>query len=159
MNTEQQTEICCPPMEPSQWDEKEFRWDDKIFLFTKVSCLMYMPLNFGAKMRKLVPKIEAAGVEMPDGMVLSEQTSAWKMNLYICVNKAVPGIKNVTITGNFISKVYEGPYKNVGKWCKKFDSWVKHKGHTLKKSYIWYTYCPKCAKKYGKNYMVFIAEI
>jgi hypothetical protein len=24
---------------------------------------------------------------------------------------------------------------------------------------MWYTTCPKCAKKYGKNYVVILAEI
>jgi len=24
---------------------------------------------------------------------------------------------------------------------------------------MWYTTCPKCAKKYGKNYVVIIAEV
>jgi hypothetical protein len=25
--------------------------------------------------------------------------------------------------------------------------------------YMWYTTCPKCAKKYGKNYVTIIAQI
>jgi hypothetical protein len=28
----------------------------------------------------------------------------------------------------------------------------------LKKWYMWYTTCPKCAKKYGKNYVAILAE-
>ena len=27
------------------------------------------------------------------------------------------------------------------------------------KGYMWYTTCPKCAKKYGKNYVVILSEV
>ena len=27
------------------------------------------------------------------------------------------------------------------------------------KMYMWYTTCPGCAKKYGKNYVVIISEV
>jgi len=33
------------------------------------------------------------------------------------------------------------------------------KGKRLRKMYLYYTTCPKCAKKYGKNYIVILAEI
>jgi len=28
----------------------------------------------------------------------------------------------------------------------------------IEKMYMWYTTCPECAKKYGKNYIVKIAK-
>jgi hypothetical protein len=36
---------------------------------------------------------------------------------------------------------------------------MNEKSYKIKKWYMWYTTCPKCAKKYGKNYVVVIAEI
>ncbi len=36
---------------------------------------------------------------------------------------------------------------------------VQSKNKKLKKFYFYYTTCPKCAKKYGKNYVVLLAEI
>lgn len=159
METEIKTDICCPAIDPAHWEGQEQNWIDKVFVQTKVFCLMYMPVNFGGKMRKIMPVVDKAGVEVPDGMVLSVQTSPWNMELYIAVDKAVPGLKHTTLTGKFISKVYEGPYKNVGKWYKEFPEWVKEQGHEAGKIYVWYAYCPGCAKKFGKNYMVFFAEI
>jgi len=35
---------------------------------------------------------------------------------------------------------------------------VKSKDLTINKWYMWYTTCPKCAKKWGKNYVVLIAR-
>jgi hypothetical protein len=37
--------------------------------------------------------------------------------------------------------------------------YVKSRGREVKKLYFYYTTCPKCAKKYGKNYVVLLAEV
>jgi len=42
---------------------------------------------------------------------------------------------------------------------KDFKVSAKAKGITLKKTYMCYTTCPKCAKKYVKNYVVVIGQI
>jgi effector-binding domain-containing protein len=150
---------CCPKFDPDKWEEKEFEWEEKKFVKDKVFTIFYMPMNFGKVITKLMKKINSAGAECPEWMSLSDHTSKWNMDLYIAVDKEVPGTKNVTISGKFISKVYEGPYKNTGKWCKDFSKYAKEKGLDIKKEYMWYTTCPKCAKKYGKNYVVIIGEI
>jgi len=81
------------------------------------------------------------------------------MDLYLAVDKDVPGAENVVLSGKFLSKVYEGPFKNTGQWCKDFEAYAKGKGVAVKKMYMWYTTCPKCEKKYGKNYVAIISEI
>jgi hypothetical protein len=81
------------------------------------------------------------------------------MDLYLAVDKEIEGANNVTLSGRFFSKVYEGNFKETGKWCEDFKSLTKNKGYAIKKWYMWYTTCPKCAQKYGKNYVVIIAQI
>jgi hypothetical protein len=81
------------------------------------------------------------------------------MDIYLGVNKEILGADNVTLSGKFLSKVYEGDFKDTGTWCKDFEKFVKSKGHKIKKWYMWYTTCPKCAKKYGKNYTVIIGQV
>jgi hypothetical protein len=83
----------------------------------------------------------------------------WNMDLYLAVDREIPGAENVTLTGKFLSKVYEGAFKDTGKWCKDFADFAKNKGKEIKKTYMWYTTCPKCAKKYGKNYVVMVGEV
>jgi len=63
------------------------------------------------------------------------------------------------MTGKFYSKVYEGPFKDTGKWLKEFEQILDAKGFKGAKVYTWYTTCPKCAKKYGKNYVVLVAKV
>ena len=36
---------------------------------------------------------------------------------------------------------------------------VKARGKSLQKLYFFYTTCPKCAKKHGKNYVVLLAQV
>ena len=104
----------------------------------------------------MITKAEAV---MPDYIGLSDHTSPWNMDIYVAVDREIPGAENVTLSGKYYSRVYEGPFRDTGKWCKDFDSVAKSKGLAVKKMYLWYTTCPKCAKKYGKNYVVVIAEV
>jgi len=42
---------------------------------------------------------------------------------------------------------------------KEMQDFVKSRGKELKKVYFFYTTCPRCAKFYGKNYTVILAEV
>jgi hypothetical protein len=150
---------CCPPFDPSQWDDKTFNWDNKKFIKDKVCTFLYMPLNFGSAMKRLDKKVTDAEAKMPDWLCLCDHTSKWNMDVYLAVDKDIPVAENATLTGKYFSKVYEGSYSNTGKWCKDYETVAKSKGYSINKMYMWYTTCPKCAKKYGKNYTVIISKI
>ena len=151
--------ICCPKFDPAPWDEKVLEWKDKKFIKDKVFTLFYIPIGFGKVMQRIDEKVRKAGAQMPSNLCLSDHTSSWNMDVYAAVDKEVPDAENVTLSGKFLSKVYEGPFGDTGKWCKDFAEYAKAKGFKIKKWYMSYTTCPACAKKYGKNYVVIIAEI
>lgn len=151
--------ICCPKFDPAPWDEKKFEWRDKVFVKGSVFTIFYMPMNFGGVMVKMDKKIREAGADWSEGICLSDHTSSWNMDLYISVDKRVTTMENKIMNGNFFSKVYEGPYKDVDKWCKDFEQVLAKNDLKSAKTYTWYTTCPKCAKKYGKNYVVMIAQL
>ena len=155
----QEPSICCPPFDPAPWQDKLFTWENKKFIRDKVFTLFYMPMNFGKVMKRLDSTIRKAEATVPDNLGLSDHTSRWNMDIYIAVDKEIPGAENTSITGKFFSKVYEGPYQDTGKWMKDFDAVIKTNGLISKKVYMWYTTCPKCAKKYGKNYVVILAHV
>ena len=152
-------EICCPKFEPTPWDGKILQWEDKKFIKDKVFTVFYMPMNFAGVMKKVDGKIRKEGGIIADSLCLSDHTSKWNMDVYVAVDKEIPGMENITISGKFFSKVYEGPYKDTGKWCKDFEALVQSKNLSIKKWYMWYTTCPQCAKFYGKNYVVIVARI
>ena len=150
---------CCPKFDPKPWDNKEFEWKNKRFVKGNVFTLFYIPMNFGSVIKKLMKKIDSVGAKCSDWMSLSNHTSKWNMDLYLAVDKEVPGTENVTLNGKFISKVYEGSYKETKDWCNDFEEYTKSKKLNIKKQYMWYTTCPKCVKKYGKNYVVIVGEV
>lgn len=152
-------EICCPKFDPTPWDGKTFEWVNKKFIKDKVFTLFYIPVTFGSVMIRSVKKIEEAGAKMLEGMALSEHTSKWNMDLYLAVDKEISGAENITLSGKYISKVYEGNFKDTGKWTQDFETYTQNKQLVARKTYVWYTACPKCAKKYGKNYVVIIARV
>lgn len=152
-------ETCCPEFDPIPWDDQTFEWKNKRFIRDKVFTLFYMPMNFGNVMKRLDEKLTKAGATMSDYLCLSAHISSWNMDLYLAVDKEIAGAENTTLSGNFYSKVYEGPFRDTAKWCKDYDNVAKIKGYTINKCYLWYTTCPKCAKKYGKNYVVIIGKM
>jgi len=160
MKTQSEEEtICCPRFDPAPWDEKTVNWQNRKFIKDRVITLFYMPVNFGRVMKRFSKNLATSGAVMPDSLCLSDQTSKWNMDLYLAVDKEIPGVENVTISGNFYCKVYEGPFRETGKWCSDFENLLKSKGFKYGKRYMWYTTCPKCAKKYGKNYVVMFAKL
>ena len=151
---------CCPRFDPAPWDEKEFTWQDKQFIKDRVFCLFHIPIGFGRTVVRCMEKIDTADAYPPAPPVfLSDHTSPWNMDLYIEVGKAVPGAQNVKLSGTFLSKVFEGHYKETGNWCRQTQQWVKGKGREIKKMFTYYTTCPKCAQHYGKNYVVILAQV
>lgn len=150
---------CCPKFNPTPWDDKIFSWNEKKFIKGNVFTLFYMPINFGSAITGLIKKIGDAGAKMQDWLCLSDHTSSFNMDIYLAVDKEIPNANNTTISGKFYSKVYEGSFGDTGTWCKDFEGLAKSKGIKLGKMYMWYTTCPKCAKKWGKNYVVIISQI
>ncbi len=158
MSTDQNIE-CCPPFDPEPWDGKEITWHSKKFLQDRVRSFCHIPLNFGGVMKRNVAKIEAAGAKPQNMMVLSDENSLWGADVYIEVEKEVPDAAMAILSGTFLSQVFEGPYSRTKSWLKTMEKTVSDKGLVIKKLYFYYTTCPKCAKKYGKNYVVLLAEI
>ncbi|HJZ41815.1 MAG TPA: hydrolase [Bacteroidales bacterium] len=149
---------CCPEFNPALWDDKTREWENKKFIKDHVFTLFYMPVNFGKVMKRLDEKVRKAGATIPDWLCLSDHTSRWNMDLYMAVDREISGAENTALSGKFYSKVYEGPFRDTGKWCSDFEGIVKSKGLGIKKWFMWYTTCPKCAKKYGKNYVAILSQ-
>jgi len=161
MNNIQKEIECCPKFDPTPWDGKIFEWSNKRFIKDKVFSIFYMPVNIDQVMSRMQKKVEAAGADLSvtDFMCLSDHISMWNIDEYLAVEKEVPGAENIQISGKFISKVYEGDFKDTEKWMNDFNAYTGAKSFKVSKVYMWYTTCPKCAKKYGKNYVVILGEV
>lgn len=110
-------------------------------------------------MTRSVDRIEAAG-GTPEAMtMLTDENSLWGADVYLEVTKDVPGANMAGISGRFLCKLFEGSYGNLRKWIEEMKAFVQSKGKSPQKLYCYYTTCPKCAKKYGKNYVVILAQV
>lgn len=150
---------CCEPFNPEPWDDKEITWSNKIFVKDHVTSFLHIPLNMGNKIVKNLSLIEKAEAKAPHQLMLTDEKSLWGSDIYIDVAKDVPGAQMATLSGTFLTKVFEGPYQNAGQWAVEMTKYVEGKNKKLKKLYFSYTTCPKCAKAYGKNYVVLFAQI
>jgi len=156
---EQSETGCCPRFNPQPWNEKEITFQDKLFIKDHVRSFLHIPLNFGKVMVKNMERIQKADALAPEPLLLSDESSLWGADIYIAVSKDVPGAEMTRISGTFLTKVFEGPYKDAGKWAQQMKDYVKSKAKEIKKMYFFYTTCPKCAEFYGKNYTVILAQI
>ncbi|VVC03343.1 Uncharacterised protein [Candidatus Bilamarchaeum dharawalense] len=149
---------CCNRFDPKPWDEKEFKWKNKLFVKDHVTSLFHIPLNFGQVVVKNMEKIKAADA-LGDQLMLSDENSMFGSDVYIAVSKEVSNAKMEKISGTFMSKVFQGPYQNMGNWIKEMENYVKTKNRKIEKMYFFYTMCPSCAKAYGQNYTVIITKV
>lgn len=151
---------CCPRFNPEGWDEQELHFKDKLFLKATTRSIFHILLNMGSVYPATFKAIESfRAQDMEQFIVLSNDPSAWRSEHFFSVTKEVPGQKMARMTGNFLTRVFEGPYKNAPMWEKEMETLAKSKGKRALKTYFFYTTCPKCARYYGKNYMVAVSEI
>jgi hypothetical protein len=150
---------CCEPFNPEPWQDNEILWKDKIFVKDHITSFLHIPLNMGKRIIKNMELIEKVNAEAPQQLMLTDEKSLWGADIYIDVSRDVPGAQMTALSGTFLTKVFEGPYQNVGTWAQEMTEYVENKGRKLKKLYFSYTTCPRCAKAYGKNYVVLFAQI
>jgi hypothetical protein len=156
---EQSETGCCPRFNPEPWDKKEISWQDRLFLKDRVRSFLHIPLNFGKVMVKNLEKIKESDALAPEPLMLSDENSLWGADIYIAVTREVPQAHMERVSGTLLARVFEGPYKNAGKWANEMKAYVEAKGKEISKLYFFYTTCPRCARFYGKNYTVLLAQI
>ena len=154
-----ETRPCCPEAYPETWHEKEINWQEKLFVKGRVRSFLHIPLNFGSVLKKNVRLIESAGAMPEEMLVLSDENSLWGADVYIAVTKDVPHAQMARLSGTFLTRVFEGPYKRIPAWIEEMKRYVTSKNREMKHLYLLYKTCPKCAKKYGKNYVVLLAQV
>ena len=150
---------CCPRFHPEPWDERELHFEDKLFVRATTVSLFHIPLNMGSMFTRTHQAIGKAHAEPAGFLVLSRDLSAWRAEHLFAVAAEVPGAEMVSLSGDYFTKVFEGPYRDAPKWCAAMSGHVAAKGKTPGNLYFFYTTCPRCAKHYGKNYVVGVAAV
>ncbi|MFN5996282.1 MAG: hydrolase [Paracoccaceae bacterium] len=151
---------CCPRFNPEGWDGAELHFRDKPFLRAETLSALHIPLNMGKVFTRVQRHIDDAAATDPDQvLVLSRDLSAFKGEHLFAVTKDVPEEEMTRLSGNYVTKVYEGPYSKAKDWSEELKALGASRGNADGKVWFFYTTCPKCAKAYGKNYVVGLAEV
>lgn len=151
---------CCAKFSPDGWDGQELHLDNMRFVRATTRSLLYVPLNMGDVFTRVLANIDKAGALDPDHvLVLSRDLSPLHGEHLFAVTKDVPGEEMVTLSGTFLTRVFEGPYREARHWHSEMLALAAKRGATGKPVWFFYTTCPKCAKAYGQNYVVGLAEI
>ena len=150
---------CCARLDADRWDEREFEWSDKPFLRDHIRSLFHIPLNFGSVISRDHAAIEDAAAYPEHPLWLTDEVSPWGSDVYVAVDRDVPGANIERLSGTFLSKVFQGPYRHVGKWTRAMESYVAERGRNVEKLLYYYATCPKCAKHFGANQVVLFAKV
>lgn len=151
---------CCPRFKPEGWDEQALHFENKPFVRAETRSIFHIPINMKAVFARTFEAIEKAGaVDAEQFIVLSNDLSPWKSEHLFSVTSEVPGVDMVELSGEFLTRVFEGPYRKAPVWYRDMEEFVRGQGKGLKRIYFFYTTCPKCAKFYGKNYVVGVAQL
>ena len=54
---------CCPPFDPSTWDEREVVWRNHPFVKQHIHSLFHVPLDMARKVTRASEQIAAAGAQ------------------------------------------------------------------------------------------------
>lgn len=150
---------CCAPLDAARWNERRVTWQDKPFLRDRIRAFLHVPLNFGAVMQRDHAAIETAGAYPEEPIWLTDEVSPWGSDIYVAVDREVPGARTERLSGTFLTKIFEGPYRDVRKWMSAMEEYVHGQGEEIEKIYFFYATCPKCARRLGKNQVVLFAKL
>lgn len=159
--TEVNTTGCCPVPDVGAWDRTVVHFADKPFIRRYSRSLFYVPVTLSSALAAAHREAEAAGATMPptQAMILSRDISPFRAEQLYAVTHPVPGSDNVTLDGDFASRVFDGPYRDAGRWNAAIRDYATSSGRTPAEVYFFYTTCPRCAKAYGHNYVVALARL
>lgn len=150
---------CCARLDPALWDGRRLEWKDKPFLRDHIRAFLHIPLNFGSVISRDHAAIEAAEAYAQEPICLSEEVSLWGSDVFVAIDRDVPNATIEKISGTFLTRIFQGPYRMVGKWAVEMEEYVRAQGHTLRRTLFYYATCPTCAKHYGANQVVIFAQI
>ncbi len=151
---------CCPKFNPEGWDGRELHFDNKRFVRATTWAFLHIPLNMGSVFKRVLGNMEAAGATDDDNtLVLSRDLSPWRTEHLFAVTKPVMGEGMTFLSGDFVTRVFEGPYRKVKGWHLDMEELVRARGGEPGAVYFFFTTCPKCAKVYGENHVVGVAQI
>lgn len=152
---------CCPKLNINLWENKTHIWKNKLFLKGEIKQIFHIPINLNKVINEMFSKIKTNNIapSNKDFLMLFYDPSPWKSEVYMTITKKIKTEAITTLSGTFVSKVFEGKYNDIPKWIAQMNKHFASKEIKVIKYYFHWAYCPKCAKKHQHNYCVAFAQI
>lgn len=151
---------CCPRFHPEDWKDVKLRFRDKRFVRAETRSVVHVPLNMGSVFTRVGGRMEAAGAYDPaDYITLSHDLSPWKAEHLFAAAKDVPEEGMIRVSGDYLTRVFEGPFSQMGTWAKTMETAAEAEGKAGAEVWFYYPTCPKCSRAYGKTYVVGLAKV
>lgn len=150
---------CCPKFNPDGWDSRNLHFHNKPFMRATTTSRNHVPLDMDDVFERVQRRMVAAEAYDTDNcIVLSRDLSASQSEHLFAISKPVPEEEAIALSGDFITKVFEGPYESAKDWHTEMEELVRARGSEPTDIYFFYTTCPKCAQSYGHNYIIGVAR-
>jgi hypothetical protein len=150
---------CCARFNPEGWDGAQLHFEARPFVRATTRSLAHIPLDMGRVFTRVLGHIAAAGAQDPHQvLVLSRELSAFRAEHLFAVTKPVEAEEMTTLSGDFTTRLFEGPYAQVRNWHRMLEEDALANGTPAKAIWFYYTTCPACAKAYGRNPVVGVTQ-
>jgi hypothetical protein len=141
---------CCPRFDPAGWDGVELHFRDKRFIRAETRSAMHLPLNMSKVFGRVHAHIEAAGGYDPDNtIVLSRDLSPWKAEHLFATEGDVPDEDATTLSGDFVTKVFDGPYNEAKSWYGEMETWYAPRARNRRGSISTTRPAPDAPRRWG----------
>lgn len=151
---------CCARFNPAGWEGERLHFDAKPFVRAHTRSIAHFPVNMGTVFGRVQDHVSAADAEDKSQMfVMSRDLSAFSGEHLFAVTGPVPGEEMTTLSGDFLTRCFEGPYGQVRTWYGEMQTAAREAGHDPGEVWFFYTTCPKCARAYGQNPVVGVVEL
>ena len=151
---------CCPRFDPTGWDGQQLHLKDRRFLRATTRSIAHIPVDMGQVFGRVLGRMRETGAYDPHQfLVLSRSLSAFQDEHLFAVSRDVPGEEMVTLSGDFLTRAFDGPYREARHWADEMKALAKAHGRRPAAVWFFYTTCPKCAKAYGHNPVVGLVEL
>lgn len=150
---------CCAPFDLAPWDRKVITWKNRLFLHDHVISAFHIPINFGQTVVRDMHAIQRNGALPKHPIMLSDENSLWGADVYLEVTRPIPEARIVRLAGTYLTLAREGSFRNIRSWLYEMDTYAESEHKHIRKIYYYYPTCPKCAKLYGKQTIVLVAQV
>jgi len=150
---------CCPRFDPAPWQDQELHWEGKLFVRDRLRTAVHVPVDMRSHIAHELALINAAHALPDPFFMLYEDVSAWGADIRIAVTGPVPGAQMDSLSGTFLTRVYDGPYSQTASHIEAMKRSVAAAGRRFDRVFFFYPTCPTCSRAYGENPTVVLARL